>query len=79
MRLIRKQLGQVSLDSMKAIFRDHVNRPDSLCRHPDTRLHRLDRSETIFSVIFDLGRLEAHVCKGNPCKGGYETFHMGKK
>ena len=79
MRLIRKQLGQVSLDSMKAIFRDHVNRPDSLCRHPDTRLHRLDRSETIFSVIFDLGRLEVHVCKGNPCKGDYGTFHLGKK
>jgi isopenicillin-N N-acyltransferase-like protein len=75
-RLVRRELGHVTLDSLKAMFRDHVNRPDSLCRHPDTRLHRLDRSETIFSVIYDLGKLEAHVCKGNPCKGGYETFSL---
>ncbi len=77
-RLVRRELGHVTLDSLKGMFRDHVNRPDSLCRHPDTRLHPLDRSETIFSVIYDLTRLEAHVCKGNPCSGGYETFSLKK-
>jgi isopenicillin-N N-acyltransferase-like protein len=76
-RLIRSQLGEVTVDSMASIFRDHVNRPGSICRHADPKVHRLDVSETIFSVIFDLTRLRAHVCKGKPCAGRYEVFQLG--
>ena len=75
-RLIRRQLGEITIESLKALFNDHVNRPDSICRHRNRSLHPLDSSETIFSVIFDLTRLEAHVCKGNPCKGDYAVVQV---
>lgn len=71
LRLIEDQLGSVSVDSLTSIFRDHVNKPGSICRHMDAGVHRLDGSETIFSVIYDLTDLEAHICKGHPCQGTY--------
>jgi len=75
-RLIQDQLGKVTVDSLAAIFRDHVNRPGAICRHADPKVHPLDVSETIFSVVFDLTRLRAHVCKGKPCTGCYEVFQL---
>jgi isopenicillin-N N-acyltransferase-like protein len=77
-RLVQEQLGRVTLDSIASIFRDHVNRPGSVCRHPDPTVHRLDVSETIFSVVFDLTRLRAHVLKGKPCAGEYSVFQLGE-
>jgi isopenicillin-N N-acyltransferase-like protein len=71
LRLIERQLGTVTVDSLTDIFRDHVNKPGSICRHMDPGIHRLDGSETIFSVVYDLTNLEAHICKGHPCDGTY--------
>ena len=76
LRLIKPQLGEVTVESMTRLFKDHVNRPDSICRHRNRRYHPMDSSETIFSTIFDLTDLEVHVCKGNPCKGTYVTVPL---
>ncbi len=77
-KLAESMVGHATVDTMAEAFRDHVNRPDSVCRHADPKLHRLDVSETIFSVIFDLTVREAHVLKGHPCdKGGYASFKFG--
>ena len=78
LRLIERQLGAVTVDSLRSILADHVNRPGSICRHADPGLHPLDVSETIFSVIFDLTNLEAHICKGKPCTGKYHKFSLRK-
>ena len=76
LRLIESQLGEVTVESMISLFKDHVNRPDSICRHPDPRLNPLDASETIFSVIYNLSKLEMHVCKGHPCEGSYARVSL---
>lgn len=74
-KLAEAMVGRATVETIAEAFRDHVNRPDSICRHVDPKLHRLDASETIFSVIFDLTNLEAHVLKGHPCEeGGYASF-----
>jgi isopenicillin-N N-acyltransferase-like protein len=75
-RLLRQSLGAVSVDVLKSILEDHFNYPRSICNHVDERLGIEDRSATIFSVIFDLSRLEAHVCPTNPCCGVYGTYSM---
>ncbi len=67
-KLAKAMVGRATVETIAEAFRDHVNRPDSICRHVDQKLHRLDASETIFSVIFDLTNLEAHVLKGHPCE-----------
>jgi len=76
LRLVEDQLGSVSAESLQSIFRDHVNKPGSVCRHMDPGIHRLDGSETIFSVIYDLTALEAHICKGHPCEGTYVRYAL---
>jgi len=73
LRLLEDQLGAVTPQSLGSILRDHVNKPCSICRHPQPHIHPLDISETIFSVIFDVTNLEAHVLKGKPCSGDYVT------
>lgn len=76
LRLIEDQLGEVTLDSLISVLKDHVNRPCSVCRHANPRKHPLDASETIFSVVFDLTDLKAHICKGSPCTGAYEKISL---
>ena len=71
LRLIEGQLGGVTVDSLASILRDHINKPGSICRHPNPGVNRYDTSETVFSIIYDLTNLEAHVCKGHPCTGTY--------
>jgi isopenicillin-N N-acyltransferase-like protein len=78
LRLIEEQLGAVSVESLKSILKDHVNKPGSICRHADPGWHPLDVSETVFSVVFDLTKLEAHLCKGKPCTGTYSKFSLKK-
>lgn len=76
LRLIEDQLGSVTPESMMNIFRDHVNKPGSICRHPEPGVNKYDVSETIFSVIYDLTKLEAHVLKGKPCQSEYAKFAL---
>lgn len=76
MRLIEGQLGMVTVETIASIFKDHVNRPGSICRHANPKVHPLEGSETIFSVVYDLTRLRAHVCRGKPCTGRYDTFQL---
>ncbi len=75
-RLIEEQLGSITPSSIMNILRDHVNRPGSICRHPVPGVDPLDVSETIFSVIYDLTNLQAHVLKGKPCSGEYVTHSL---
>jgi isopenicillin-N N-acyltransferase-like protein len=78
-RLLRPRLGEVSTDVLKSIMEDHFNHPRSICCHFDERAGPEDRYATIFSVVFDLTKLEAHVCPTNPCVGSYEvhSVHSG--
>ena len=78
LRLIEDQLGSVTVDSLKSLLADHVNRPGSICRHAVPGMHPLDVSETIFSVIYDLTHLEAHVLKGKPCSSTWVKHTLKK-
>jgi isopenicillin-N N-acyltransferase-like protein len=76
LRLLEDQLGNVTTDSLKTLLSDHVNKPGSVCRHAEPGKHPLDVSETIFSIIYDLTNLEAHVLKGKPCTGTYTKIRL---
>ena len=75
-RLVRQSLGEISVDVIKAILEDHFNSPRSICCHVPDDPGPEDRYATIFSVIFDLSRSEAHVCPTNPCSGRYEVHSL---
>jgi isopenicillin-N N-acyltransferase-like protein len=75
-RLLRRRLGDVSMDDLKAIMEDHFNHPLSICCHVEKDARPEDRYATIFSVVFDLGRAAVHVCPGNPCTGSYTEYPL---
>jgi isopenicillin-N N-acyltransferase-like protein len=74
-RLLR-QVRSHTPETIKAILRDHVNYPNSICSHSEPDAGFLDQQKTIASLIIDLTDLEMQVCWGNPCEGNYETYRL---
>lgn len=66
-RLMKKNLGKISLETMKNFLQDHVSRPKSLCRHGEN-------VKTTFSVIIDLSTKTMFLAKGNPCESTYYKY-----
>ncbi|UCE90947.1 MAG: hypothetical protein JSV90_05850 [Methanobacteriota archaeon] len=75
-KLLKRELGEVTVATFKRILSDHVGHPESICRHPDPRLAEPERTRTIFSSVFDLTNKVAWVCYGNPCEGMYEKHEL---
>ena len=79
LRVPRAQQGlreaQTATDVRKAIrsaMSDHLGQPDSLCAHPDDRLHPLRQWSTLLSSCVDLTTGEYYVTPGTPCEHDYE-------
>lgn len=65
--LLRAAEGRVDVAALQAILRDHGGEPRCICRHPDPRVARLDRGESVCGVVIDLGAGVMHVAPGVPC------------
>ena len=63
-----------TVEDMKEILRDHLNHPDSICRHPDGRDPELEQCQTVASIIMNLSRKEVHVASGPPCESEYQAL-----
>ena len=70
-RLLRAQAGQITVETLKSILRDHFNHPKSICRHPDPGQSEMEHSATLASVIVDLTAAEMYVTAGEPCESEY--------
>jgi len=76
LRLVRKELGNISVEYLTQILTDHVNRPKSICCHEDLSSPPHERYKTIYATIVDLTNLEMMVCRGNPCEGRFEKYSL---
>lgn len=74
--LLRSRHGVLGLESLQSVFRDHVDYPKSICRHPDARLQKLERSATLASMILDLAVGEMHLACEEPCHADYYTIGL---
>ena len=70
-----QQVKQHSVSSLQDILKDHVNYPDSICRH-DNQGSPLEREKTIISLVMDLTHRRLHATWGNPCETSYQTFTL---
>jgi isopenicillin-N N-acyltransferase-like protein len=68
--------GSVSASTVSASLRDHANFPYSVCRHPDPEVPEEERSQTHFSVIYDLSDRRILLAEGPPCESVYEQFDV---
>jgi isopenicillin-N N-acyltransferase-like protein len=63
---------RLSLNAIRSASSDHFDYPNSICRHPDPRLHADDQFETITSVAMKLDEGRFYMTEGNPCKEKYK-------
>ena len=75
LRLLNQSKGH-TIKSLQAIQRDHVNYPNSICKHDFDEGNTLDREKTINALVIDLTAREMHIAWGNPCKNSYHTYYL---
>jgi isopenicillin-N N-acyltransferase-like protein len=71
-RLLKKNLGRITVDKLKEFLSDHVNYPGSICRHGK-------RVKTTFSVIINLTTGTMLLARGNPCEVKYKEYDFFAK
>jgi isopenicillin-N N-acyltransferase-like protein len=75
-RLVRGQLGRVTVESLQALLRDHVNYPDSICMHEDPSEPSHEREQTLVSLIMDLTDRVMWAAPGPPCENQYVAYPL---
>jgi len=63
------------IEAAKIFVSDHVNSPDSICRHlgaPERQVF----GQTVACIIAQPAKKVIHVSKGNPCKGEFRTYTL---
>ena len=71
-RLLKKNLGRITVDKLKEFLSDHVNYPGSICRHGKG-------GKTTFSVIINLTTQTMLLARGNPCEVKYKEYNFFAK
>lgn len=71
-RLLKKNLGGITIDKLKEFLSDHVNYPGSICRHGK-------EVKTTFSVIINLTTQTMLLARGNPCEVKYNQYNLIEK
>ena len=69
--------GELNLNVLVEMMSDHLNYPDSICRHLNPR----DGDEGIESLgclILDLTDRVLHYCSGSPCEGDFAAIAMDR-
>ena len=71
-RLLKKNLGRITVEKLKEFLSDHVNYPGSICRHGTY-------VKTTFSVIINLTTQTMLLARGNPCEVQYREYNFFAK
>jgi isopenicillin-N N-acyltransferase-like protein len=75
-RLLQAALGQVTVDNLQALLRDHVNYPDSICVHEDPADPPYEREMTLVSLVMDLTQRTLWAAPGPPCESEYLAYSL---
>jgi isopenicillin-N N-acyltransferase-like protein len=75
-RLLKGQLGQITVESLQDVLRDHVNHPNSICAHPDPKEPAHKQDMTVASLVMDLTERAIWATPGPPCEGEYAAIRL---
>jgi isopenicillin-N N-acyltransferase like protein len=77
-QLMQRHHGNLSVDVMKELLRDHNNHPGSICRHPNPRapLPIGKMMKTLYSIISCPKGQKAYIALGNPCENEYFEYKL---
>jgi len=74
-KLLSEARGQITTNTFKRIFRDHLDKPNSICMHPDPyRYKGRENVQTVVSLILDLNDFRLDIALGPPCEHDYVTL-----
>jgi len=68
-RLMKGNLGKITVQTMMEALSDHVGHPRSICRHGTG-------VKTTFSAVIDLSSLTMYLAWGNPCEEEYFEYKL---
>jgi isopenicillin-N N-acyltransferase-like protein len=71
-KMLDKNAGKITINTIKEILKCHKDQPDSICRHEDPLEEEGKRICTVFSLIMDLTSHEMLILRGNPCENEYQ-------
>ena len=71
LQLLKAKFGELDIESLKDIMRDHADYPTSICRHEDKRHGELGTLSTIICRPEDRLMLATY---GNPCVSPFQEF-----
>ncbi len=71
-----KAAGTLHARGLMTILRDHDGSPESVCRHPNDRLPKEERVESVVSVLEDLTARRMYVAAGPPCHADFQTISL---
>jgi isopenicillin-N N-acyltransferase-like protein len=77
-KLMEHHYGNISVDVMKQLLQDHVNYPNSICRHPDQKapLPYARIMKTLISIISCPEERKAYIATENPCENEYIEYQL---
>jgi hypothetical protein len=56
--------GSITMDALRTMLADHLNEPDSICRHP---VSGASTAKTVFWCVADVTEGRIRYGRGNPC------------
>ncbi len=76
-KLLGEALGRVTPETIMKIQRDHLSRPDSICRHENPSDPESEKVRTLFGSIVNLTKGEVYISGSTPCETDYRVFRLG--
>lgn len=76
-KLLEASAGRITPHTIMKIQRDHLSRPDSICRHENPADSEADRVKTLFGSVVNLTTGEVYVSGSTPCTTEYRVFRLG--
>jgi isopenicillin-N N-acyltransferase-like protein len=73
-RLQEEKMGKIDLKFLMSALRDHINYPNSICRHPNPAEAEGLRGKTLDSIIWVPRKKEVWLAKGPPCQTQYYQY-----
>jgi isopenicillin-N N-acyltransferase-like protein len=73
-RLLGRDAGEITVESIKRALSDHANYPKSICKHVKPVVN--ENVSTVGSVVVDLTNRTLQACSGNPCEGSYRQLKI---
>jgi len=75
-KLLEARRGRIDDRVLMEVLRDHVNYPNSICRHPNPAEPEALRGKTLDSMIWIPRRKETWLAKDPPCESKYYKYSI---